>query len=212
MKIQVKVTQTETFTDAQGTRQVCKGRLIILPKEVRDFAKERHGILKYFIVSDTEKMKIGDKALVSGEVYDINTDVQATLCNNGNQKKILAFIQDLSTKQVSAILNNKLQHGDEVLIECEETGYPVIGGNRIGDKSYVQFTGYQIKFDKKNHIKLFPVEIPIFTLQDIEESIEFGLQYAFSQQHVVQYQKDKNGFIQELITNAKKNKRNPIKK
>ncbi len=37
-----------------------------------------------------------------------------------------------------------------------------------------------------------------FSLQDIEEAIEFGLQYTFSQKHVVQYNKDKNKFIQSL--------------
>lgn len=39
-----------------------------------------------------------------------------------------------------------------------------------------------------------------FTLQNIEEAIEFGLQYAFDQRFVIKYMEDKDKFIQSLST------------
>lgn len=55
-------------------------------------------------------------------------------------------------------------------------------------------------FNFINHLleKQKPSEVSGYTLQNIEESIEFGLQYSFDQKRVLEYNKDKDEFIKSL--------------
>lgn len=71
-------------------------------------------------------------------------------------------------------------------------------GSQLPESLLGSYTTEEI-FNFFNHLlSKQPSGVSGYTLQNIEESIEFGLQYSFDQKRVLEYNKDKDAFIQSL--------------
>lgn len=159
---------------------VCNGKLVLIPvipdetfePYVFDFSKENDRVgtfRKPIVISETEEIVVGDNAIfthvypssekfiVTGKVEKI---VDGYLYFEGNTtgyklttlttykpcKKILVLAENFSPQQLQDIVDRKLKNGDEILVECEF----------YNDNPMHRIT--QIKFNKDNHINIFPVK------------------------------------------------------
>ncbi len=184
MKNQVKVQEITDFLDHQKKRAVavCEGKLIF----VTHFDLGEPDYVTYLkipnwkpvIVSETEKIQDEDKVLYmqhddkisvrglsNGTILTVsknrglylstyeftNIDIRADYC-----KKILAFPDNFSPKQLQAINDKKLRSGMNVLVECSvKLREEWRGSDRDGEPFTVE--DYSIKLNPKKHIKLFPL-------------------------------------------------------
>ncbi len=160
MQNQVKVRNIDTHITSQGGHIVCEGKLqLIKSKEVENSNVYVNNIgHTSYIVSETELIHSEDKVLYKGEVltasinrgYYLSTyeytsvDVRTDSC-----KKILALPENFSPKHLQAIVDDKLENNDNVLVEC----YPKV---MQFNQSMTDFN--LIKLNKQSHIKLFPVK------------------------------------------------------
>ncbi len=167
----IQVKNTEVYKNSQGEHIVCKGKLVSLKNKILwksckgsilDGKTETTILQRYAIVSETEKIEVGDKMYNS----KFNSVVEAANDSLVNLKgidgsycaKILALPRDLSQEQLQDIVDGKLKVGDEVYVVCENIciqtgircGYPCNGD--------CQETGYQFTKLTDNHITLFPVK------------------------------------------------------
>ncbi len=152
----VKVTKTETYKDSQGEHIVCKGKLILLKLYDEDI---KNGNYKAIIVSEIEKIEVGDMYLRSGQIgelkdFEDNVKYVNDRVGQFGFRKILALPENFSPEILKDIVDGKLKDGDEVFVECEE-----ILENDVIDNgtNYKEFFIKQIKLNKDNHIKLFPI-------------------------------------------------------
>lgn len=101
------------------------------------------------IISETENIEVGDRYFhpFTQNIHVCNTENIEFIKNSTSDKylKILAIPEQFSPKHLQAIVDGKLNSGDEVYIKCE------VDLNKIP----TQFIEY-IKLTN-NHIKLFPV-------------------------------------------------------
>lgn len=120
---QPKVKQTEEYSDSQGTHLVHKGKLILPHNKTINYIGKRIGNKLTgnswvpIIISETEEIEAGEWA------YRISSKVIKQLSKNSNWhgcgwRKILAFPEQLSNKQLQAIASTKIKNGNEVLIKC----------------------------------------------------------------------------------------------
>lgn len=101
-------------------RQISTGKLFYNPKFTCKSSLAQP--IKPIIISETEKIEIGDKYLEhtqhSPDRYEIYT------CEEGdsieNSFKILALPEHISPKHLQDIVDGKIKDGQTVLIECEE--------------------------------------------------------------------------------------------
>jgi len=174
MKNQVKVSKTETYKDSQGEHYVCRGRLVLVKyfftkDGATSIVNINKKLYKPIIISETEEIELGDKALHCWP----DADYKIVECNKSNKEsiqehwnKILVFPENFSSKHLSAIVDGKLKDGDEVFVEC------------YGGFVNPEWNDATIKLSKDNHIKLFPVKEKeswddIFDNGDLNEGFSF---------------------------------------
>ena len=162
MKNQVKVNNTQKYSDSQGEHIVCEGKLI----EVEVFKSDK---LRFIIISETEEIEVGDhfiwidsleqgiKKAIPMDVYIASNEIPIDLIGETG-RKILALPEHFSNKHLQAIVDGKMKDGDKVLIKCKEyweernVGIPP-------KKHKTHFPDdYQTHLDQQNHITLFPVK------------------------------------------------------
>lgn len=172
MKNQVKVEKTEIYKDSQkGDTIVCRGKLVLKPSkeksvlygvqnkvengkwlyffttnETSDVVKGDYKWIQPIIISETEDIDDGDDML---QAESIIVNVRRPYVIMDYDKKILAFPENFSPKQLTAIVDGKLKDGDVVLVECQE-------------KDFSDITHYDVinivKLNKDNHITLMPAK------------------------------------------------------
>ncbi len=166
MKNQVKVTKTDTHITPQGAHIVCEGMLLLIKsKSSEDIMRSNVYInsIGYtaIIVSNTEDINDEDVVLHKGELLIVKKnnghylstyqcakiEIRANLCN-----KVLVFPNNFSQKHLQAIIDGKIEDGDNVLIECESVEVNYVTDTWSSSGHYI---GKQIKLDNKSHIKLF---------------------------------------------------------
>ncbi len=175
----IKVEKTEYHTNSQGWHVVVKGRLVfvktkdfkaplkigkLLPEII--FASAEHSgewsDLLPIIISETEKINIGDQRYGEGMIMDTSINEEFSMRNNkGIWNKILALPENFSHKHLCAIVDGKLKDGQDVFVECEIKAFDknhneIIFGIEEGD-----YTTKSIFLDSDGHVKLFPVKIEI---------------------------------------------------
>lgn len=127
-----KVTKTETYSDSQGQHIVCRGNLNLLgtlpPGNILSFDTIRK-YLKPIIISETEKVKIGDQFLFEDKIHTLanmerSSEYLGCYTEHGwvyeanIKNKILCLSENLSSKHIRAILDKKIIE-EEMFIECE---------------------------------------------------------------------------------------------
>ena len=157
---QVKVTKTEQYEDSYGKYFVCRGRLVLIDKvSLYEINGKRDILIKTsVIISEIEDLEIGK--VYNEKVNDIVDFNDTPVIYNGNILfKILTFPENLSPEILQDIVDRKLKDGDEVLVECEKSNVYIGTHPLSGEKNVEVWDGeYEIKLDKDNYIKLFPVK------------------------------------------------------
>jgi len=148
----IKVKNTEAYKDGEVyTIITCKGKLIIIYTSNELMVKISKGNfikgIKPIIVSETEDHP-NDLGYYDERLKCIVSS-SPTWLPNKFCKVILALPENFSPKHLQAIVDGKLKDGDEVFVECERM-YLRASKNKHLDS-------YEIKLNKENHIKLFPV-------------------------------------------------------
>lgn len=171
---QAKVSNTEKYSDSQGEHVVCKGKLILIndedwhtvySNEQLKARRKRENLP--IIISETEDIEEGDwvyDALENpkwqlDQVEELIPSKDIFYCKKGGcaelirgWNKVLALSEHFSDKHLQAIVDGKMEDGDEVLVECERK-HPKEGLAPI-------------YLDHQNHITLFPAK------QSLEEAFE----------------------------------------
>lgn len=148
-----KVKVVESFKDSQSEHLVCRDKLVLVKGEIENHSLIVNGNIMYpIIISETEKIEVGDKYYCDGIIY--NEAFEKNLDCKDN-KKILALPEHFSPKQLQAIVNGKIKDGDEVFIECDGVVY--VTKNDILDSNKTAIREYWIKLTN-NQIKLFPIK------------------------------------------------------
>lgn len=130
---------------------------------------------KPILISETEKIEIGDKALCDGRdninqapKYTIETieriendwiftKEQPDIGQNPDwTKKILALPEHFSPKHLQAIVDGKMKDGDKVLVECEQKEIDCPDG--IEGCEVFHFN-HIIKLNSSNHITFHKIDI-----------------------------------------------------
>ncbi len=120
-------------------------------------------VVLHYIISETEPIYEGDivyhPSAGVGEVIEMDVSFQMghrVKFHSGEVScckilsKVLVSSDEFSHKHRSCIVNEKMQHGDIVYVECVENG--IINLNSGGQTEWME-----IKFDGYNFAKLFPV-------------------------------------------------------
>ena len=157
---QVKVTKTEQYEDSYGKYFVCRGRLVLIDKvSLYEINGKRDILIKTpVIISEIEDLEIGK--VYNEKVNNIvDFDDTPVIYDGSILFKILTFPENLSPEILQDIVDRKLKDGDEVLVECEKSNVYIGTHPLSGEKNVEVWDGeYEIKLDKDNYIKLFPVK------------------------------------------------------
>lgn len=178
MNYQPKVNNIQQYSDSQGEHVVCKGKLILL-KGGLDKSNRLTIKGEFFnpiIISETEEIKKGDW------VYHPEYKTIYQWIKNADKNfdevrafKILALPEHFSDKHLQAIVDGKMEDGDEVYL-------------KVYTRELAQYDIDVIHKDKQNHITLFPAQ------QYLEEA---------AKESANQYFPDKeNGILNAVHINA----------
>lgn len=112
---------------------VVKGKLILIPDRNGEYINRLNGdfpdyicyrgFCKPIIISEVEEIQIDDW-VYNEDILEINDCAKITnedglkLARKINAKKILAFSNDFSKKQIEKIIDGRLKHGDKLWVEC----------------------------------------------------------------------------------------------
>ncbi len=157
-----KVKNTEIYKDSQGEHVVTKGKLILIEILEKEYIKNPNVSIKLIdrkfykpiIISETEPIEEGDKRWFYDSQYLSDTsenEARALKHNKGIWKKILATPENFSEKHLQAIVNKKLNHGDEVYVKVSEQLYE-------DDALKGEFRNKFVNYHNNNFITLFPIK------------------------------------------------------
>jgi hypothetical protein len=172
--------------------------------------------VKPIIISETEKIEVGDWVLYSTSVHkvlDINNagylvrmlDGEFRL-SKGSCNKILALPEQISPKHLQDIVDGKIKDGDKVLVECE---YKVTAWSDTiderGKKVTQRYLINVIKLNSQSHVTLHKVEEKMVPLSLLEKAFEAGRRiteentFRDGDFDSTQYRKDKEEWFEQNI-------------
>ena len=148
-----KVITTEKYNDSQGEHIVTRGILKCIPIPIERASKFSKSI-EWIIISN-EPIEVGDKGYCKKygiQNLDTKLVVDAFIKEEEDAKKIIALPEHFSPKHLQAIVDEKLQDGDEVLVECDYIDAVRVA--LLGEHE----AEYKITLNQSSHIKLFRVD------------------------------------------------------
>jgi hypothetical protein len=168
-----KVNNTVSHKTSQGDVLVTKGKLVFIASKELPMCEllnmPGYGWIKPIIISETEKIEVGDKYL-----YDELGKFQILTCTgqyksddtglvfSNNAKKILALPEHFSPKHLQAIVDGKLKDGDEVYVECNGTvtvaREHLLTNSKEWKEALANPKDCYIHLNSSNHITLHKVE------------------------------------------------------
>lgn len=122
----MKIKHVESYLKKQGKIiDVCRGKIIVVPRELEEFKSQYDSILKTYIVSESEKIEDGDMVYDTErkKIYEFKRDENTnegyvTFCLN----KVIVTHDQIPQKTLTALQENKIRDNDEVLVECYRRG------------------------------------------------------------------------------------------
>jgi hypothetical protein len=165
-----KVTQTRTHEN-YNTSQYAKGAgalvaegKIVLVKNDGDFYDYKIAFPPPIIISETEKIEVGDWVLLLdsfGKPFLSPQQWKGEGVLTKDHKKILVLPEQFSPNDLQAIVDGKMKDGDKVLVECEKV---------TEDEVYFQgIKEYQIKLNSQGHVTLHKVEERLYTREEVHQ-------------------------------------------
>lgn len=155
----IRVNNVRNF-DSTVTRSVIDGKLVLVKCKstdtfVRCYTIMKIEIFKPIIISETEKIKVGDIFYDTKSKSIHKAELAAGLFHT--RKKILVLPEHFTQEQLQMIVDGKLKDGDKVAVECYK--YNEFKGG-AGEQS-----GYYIQFNP--HITLHRVEEKMYTREEV---------------------------------------------
>lgn len=173
--ILLKIPNTEAINGLSIRKD--NGTLMLYPISEEDHRQAQY--LKPIIISETEKIEVGDKFLINNTIhsctgYDglkVISNDESTYCHSHGICKILALPNHFSPEQLQMIVDSKLKKGDKVLVECDNTIIKdkISGLPYVGEKWDYIIDYYFIRLNSANHIILHKSEEKMFSVEKVKE-------------------------------------------